>query len=279
MKKFSDKYGYTTVEKAFQRESVDNELRIKLWNILKVSIWDDYEPREYSKRIRAERVDILTKRLWFHYFNKDLDTFPQFRDSYGDKGVYSFLKKYFFSCQWYDVYNFLEELSQDPSKLLNDKTREWVNSELENHNAAYRFVDEYIAEITDKVEIAAIEEGLNTKYLPVKHHLETALKMLSDKESPDFRNSIKESISAVEAISRQITNNNSASLSDALKRIENAHPALVQAFQKLYGYTSDKSGIRHSLIDESGITYADAKFMLVACSAFISYLQMSVENV
>ena len=34
----------------------------------------------------------------------------------------------------------------------------------------------------------------------------------------------------------------------------------------------DADGIRHSLIDESTITYTDALFMIVACSAFLNYV-------
>jgi hypothetical protein len=40
----------------------------------------------------------------------------------------------------------------------------------------------------------------------------------------------------------------------------------------LYGYTSDSSGIRHALQDEPNLDFVDAKFMLVACSAFVNYL-------
>lgn len=50
------------------------------------------------------------------------------------------------------------------------------------------------------------------------------------------------------------------------------HPALEKAFSSLYGYTSDASGIRHALMDEHNLHFEDAKFMLVACAAFISYL-------
>ena len=67
-------------------------------------------------------------------------------------------------------------------------------------------------------------------------------------------------------------------MGDALKKIQNMHPAMQRAFAQLYGYTSDASGIRHSLVDEPKISYADAKFMLVACSAFISYLKISAAN-
>jgi len=127
--------------------------------------------------------------------------------------------------------------------------------------------------VKDEQEIAAIEEGLEYPEKAVRTHLETALRMLSDKQSPDYRNSIKESISAVEAACRLASGKESATLGDALKKIQNVHPALSKAFNQLYGYSSDASGVRHSLIDEPNITYADAKFMLIACSAFVSYLK------
>jgi hypothetical protein len=40
----------------------------------------------------------------------------------------------------------------------------------------------------------------------------------------------------------------------------------------MYGYTSDAQGIRHALMDEPNLSFEDAKFMLVSCSAFVNYL-------
>ena len=37
-------------------------------------------------------------------------------------------------------------------------------------------------------------------------------------------------------------------------------------------YTSDADGIRHSMLEESSLSFSDAKFMLVACSGFINYV-------
>jgi hypothetical protein len=62
-------------------------------------------------------------------------------------------------------------------------------------------------------------------------------------------------------------------LGDALKKIPELHPALQKSLLALYGFTSDAEGIRHSLLDEPNLTYADAKFMLAACSVFVSYLR------
>jgi hypothetical protein len=50
------------------------------------------------------------------------------------------------------------------------------------------------------------------------------------------------------------------------------HRALKASFKSLYGYTSDENGIRHALLEESNIGYEEAAFMLVACSAFASFL-------
>jgi hypothetical protein len=36
--------------------------------------------------------------------------------------------------------------------------------------------------------------------------------------------------------------------------------------------SSDKDGVRHALLEESTVTFAEAKFMLVACSAFANFL-------
>ena len=63
-----------------------------------------------------------------------------------------------------------------------------------------------------------------------------------------------------------------------LKKLEESgveiHKGLKSAFNILYGYTSDANGIRHAGdIGGSASTFAEAKFMLVSCCAFINYLK------
>jgi len=151
-----------------------------------------------------------------------------------------------------------------------------VNLHLQAESSAYRLVGNEVVEITDTTEIEAIETALEKRSKATQTHLRTALELLSDKTTPDFRNSIKESISAVEAACQTISGNDKASLGEALKIIKTGallHGAFAQALGNLYGYTSDSGGIRHSLNDQSeSPSYADAKFMLVACSAFVNYL-------
>jgi hypothetical protein len=145
--------------------------------------------------------------------------------------------------------------------------------------SAWRIVGSEISKLTSEEEISAIEEALTpiNQQDAVSTHLATALKHLSNRQSPDYRNSIKESISAVEALCRIITDNPKATLGKALDQLAaagvNVHPSLKGAFDKLYGYSSDASGIRHSLSGEETLDYDDAKFMLVSCSAFVNLLR------
>ncbi len=113
--------------------------------------------------------------------------------------------------------------------------------------------------------------------MPVTQHFKTALELLSDRTSPDYRNSIKESIIAVEAISKLITGNSGTTLGRALATIESQgqvqlHTKLKDGFINLYGYTSDAHGIRHALKDDEHPAFEDARYMLVSCSAFVNYL-------
>ncbi len=109
----------------------------------------------------------------------------------------------------------------------------------------------------------------------MSQHIGTALKLLADRKKPDYRNSMKESISAVEAICKIIAQNERATLGpalDAVKARTNLHPKLQEAFKALYGYTSDTHGIRHALKDDEEPEAEDAMFMLVSCSGFVNYL-------
>ena len=93
----------------------------------------------------------------------------------------------------------------------------------------------------------------------------------------DWAGSIRESMRAVEAVARQVDPQAPQTLTAALKSLERRgalHPALRVAFDKLYGYASDRQGIRHPLLDPAGAPAGrdEAAFMLGACASFARYL-------
>lgn len=91
---------------------------------------------------------------------------------------------------------------------------------LERELSAYRFIGNHLIKNLNDIEVSEIEKTLKVdKYIGVKIHINEALKLISNKKSPDYRNSIKESISTVESICSIICGKETASLGEAIKII------------------------------------------------------------
>jgi AbiJ N-terminal domain 4 len=275
MKSFSEKYGFKPTRTVLQSDSMDDPLRNGLWNAIY-----SYYYAQYGRDISPDKIiklrSAFIRDIWTEFFNLPIDEFSE--------GIND-IKKQYVKLLWYEVYDLLQFcLTTNDNDLIKSKFKMECNRVLERDKAIYRFVGDEIAQITSKTEITEIEKAVLTDD-PMAMHLTTALKLFSDKESPDYRNSIKESISAVEALCRIITDKPKATLGEALDKIKKSelidlHPALNSAFDKLYGYTSDKDGIRHALLDgKNELKQEDAIFMLVACSAFVNYLKAKIARV
>ena len=272
---FSQRKGLKPIKDTFQTDNIDDDLRARLWNTLTIYYWKHIgEWLSYDTN-----SELLVHMLWHHYFKKPMDTINDHWES-----TYKVIREYFFNCKWYEVYDFVEFMGNNSQTTeTNPKFKKACNITLEQEVSAYRFIDGKISQITSDEEIAEIEQaiGASNKQKPVTNHLKASLNLLSDRKNPDYRNSIKESILAVEAICNLIAQTDKTTLGQALKKIENKlelHPALKKAFDSLYGYTSDAEGIRHSLLDEPNLDFEDAKFMLVSCSAFINYLKIKASK-
>jgi len=272
MELFSQRKGLKSIKNSIQTDSVDQALRSRLWNVVHTKLLGRIRMAITTPSAISPALGEFIHRLWDAYFKLPVDTIPLM-----GMEVYTRIKSYFFDCEWFEIYDFLEFIVSNYPYPRGSKTfTKDVNLVLEKEVSAYRFVGDRVAQITSETELQEVEESLARKD-PSSLHLHRALELLSDRESPDYRNSIKESISAVEAVCNLIVGDAKATLGQALKTLKNQdkviiHPALVEGFRKLYGYTSDADGIRHALLDESKLGYDEAKFMLVSCSAFVNYL-------
>lgn len=217
--------------------------------------------------------------LWFHHFKEPVDSRPGYGYTNRGSQILKEIRIRFFRCEWNEVYDFLEFVVR---MYVKEKPRlaDYLNTILERELAGYRFVNGVIVDITDAQEVALLSEALaDTKFSPVTAHLERSLELLADRKQPDYRNSIKESISAVEAMARIVSESPKATLGDALKVLEKKgqlHPALKDGFSKLYGYTNDDDGIRHAMLEEPNLDQSDAKYFLLSCTSFINYLKSNM---
>ena len=275
--KFSERAGIIKAKDTIQLDFIDNDLRNGLWNAFQIYYLD----RINRKFINQTVYNDFLRDLWHNFFKLPLDTLDNWTAS-----TKAQIREWFFSWEWYEVYDFIEYITFKESPTYAHDFISFCNEILEKENSGYRFINGIIAPITSESEILeidlAISNSSNSVLSGVKTHLETALRKLSDRISPDYRNSIKESISAVESLAKKISNNDKDSLGGSLNRIKgkiNLHPSLERGFKQIYGYTSDADGIRHALTDESTCDFEDAKYMLVSSSAFINYLIVKANKV
>jgi len=274
---FSERYGYKPIREIIQKESINTNLKNSLWNTISECIFNEYS-RPYLARanlISGSNLESFFKLLFHSYFKKRIDQIPYSIESTIAEIDTLFFKTY----KWYEIYDFIEAcLDYFPFDLDEKESfATLLNSCLEIKNSVYRIINYRVTEITSEQEIQSIETALeNTnQYSGVQLHLNQALKLMSDRQNPNYSKSMHDSISAVEGLARLLLEDDSITLGKAIPRIRTKyelHPTLMESLNKLYGYTSDEAGVRHGSAQESNLSYIDAKFMLVACTNFINYL-------
>lgn len=269
MQSFSQRKGLVPVSQIIQIDSMNESLRNSIWNVLDLKLWS-YPNFAIARAGQTERMETFSRRLWDNFFKLPADTRPP---KY--KRVNA-IRTFFFEAEWYRVYDFLEfviaEMANERSSLIAS-----LNNILTRESSGYRIVNELLVDITSTEEVEMLESALlDTRFTGVNKHLRRALELFADREKPDYRNSIKESISAVESMAKVVAGDMKGTLADALRTVSkqgNLHVALRDGFLKLYGYTSDEGGIRHAILDEPNITHADAKYFLMSCTSFTNYLK------
>ena len=269
---FSQRMGLVPV-KTIQINDIDLELKNSIWNILTACYFSNYRKsvRVNSNYLSDSNFHQFAIALYSEFYKAPIDTLPTYW-----KDFLSTIRKSFFQLSWHKIYSLVEFIPNNTPLNLGSNYAALINRALEKESSAYRFVAGKITEITSPEEIEEVENAIlsSCAYAGVTTHLQTSLGLLTDRQRPDYRNSIKESISAVESLAKHLVGNPSATLDGALKVLEKSHklhPALKKAFSSLYGYTNDSDGIRHALMENSELTQADARFMLITCSAFINF--------
>jgi len=195
MKKFtfSERKGYKSIKVDIQIKHIDDELRNRLWNIITAYYFN--LTNRYTKIQSYDELFVLFTRLWHEHFKKPIDTMPSVWGK-----LLSETREYYFECDWNEVYDFIQFIANEyPSDATNNDFMEACNHVLESDLSGYRFLNGNIIEITSEEELKEIEQATTLPLSPIKLHLETAIKLLADRKAPDYRNSIKESISAVES--------------------------------------------------------------------------------
>ncbi|MFK8058426.1 MAG: AbiJ-NTD4 domain-containing protein [Saprospiraceae bacterium] len=269
---FSQRMGLAPKKKAVQLTDMDVELATQLWN----RIGNLLTNPDLFKDASTDKEFSMYRSVWNYFLKKSYDEFPTYYN------VAASAKNLWFNdLSWAKRYeliefclNWMKRQTPNSHRIYTDL----INLKLKEEYAGYRIINGLITPITSEIEQKSVTETGQLKETTVSSHFLKAQVYLSNRTNPDHLNSIKESISAVEAALKIHLENPTGSLGAMLGKLPeglDVPTPLVEGWKKLYGWTSGPNGIRHSLSKgEMKPDFAEAQYMLVTCSAFVNYLKL-----
>ena len=274
---FSQRNGYEKLPPQMRLEELSDDLRREIYD----RIWRYLEQNSNTYYLRPAGKNFT--RLVLGKFFK----IPEEKISDKKVDVYGTLREIVTNGKFNKVLDLVEIIANAGFTKDNAEANQLSPVALcdlfDNHAAAYslQFVNEkyQFHPRTSKQESDATLQSLEA--IKKQHGFEAALSHLDQAaehiHGKHYSDAIHDSISAVESVARAI-NPKANTLGKALKQLEGSgmveHPAFLTAIEKLYGYTSDEEGIRHSLIKakEANVGLPEALFFYTACAAFCGYL-------
>lgn len=137
--RFSERKSFTPIKNIIQTASMDADLRNGLWNALSLYYWQGVtEGYGLSYQQTDRPMSDLCRSMWLNYFKQPLDTLPRYWQL-----TYDHLRKYFFACEWYEAYDFVEFVPCNCKEFPpneNAEFRNYCNRILERELSAYRFL-------------------------------------------------------------------------------------------------------------------------------------------
>ena len=276
---FSQRQGYEPMPNPMRLEEISDALRREMWN--------------ETRRL----LEPISYRPEFDYFNHERDYFLPEGVKFIECVIGRLLKisEDEVNTEYNHVINFMRNtiLNDSFNKVLD--LVEIISNEEPNHRFAGKIYHAFEAHAaaywldlsrrpyqffprSNKAQGDATRKAIETIHDGGMRGAEAHFRQAADHlNARQFADSITDSIHAVESAARTI-DPKAKTLGEALSSLERSgllkHPALKEAFSKLYGYTSDEQGIRHALLDKASpdVDLDEAMFMFGACASFSAYL-------
>ncbi len=160
--RFSERYGHKPIKSVLQTEGVDNDLKNALWSALKVVYWDTVHSTHdpiYPNCYLSINNDELNTLFGASGCTSSSSRSTPTPDKWDE--AYQRAREFFFSCPWFEVYDFIEFVAQNyPDEKRNETFAKVGNTFLERELSAYRFVDRRVVRIVAPEEIEAIETAM-----------------------------------------------------------------------------------------------------------------------
>lgn len=278
---FSDRNKIDKIPEEIQLESLNLRTRTGIFNL-----WSEiYCEVMYKLGLTMKKRDDIVREIVQKLYNLPAPAWK----SMNEEVVLEFIEKTIVSDSYNKIFDMLEftialfHRLHYSSSYRNNNYYIQINRLFEREFVGYRFIGTKISPISDSIEVASLQESYNSPYELVKEHIVKANIFLSNREKPDYPNSVKESVSALEALAQIITGTtgSEATLGKMLKKLEEEKiisSAMKSAFSTLYGFASESKGVRHSSVNGETVSFEEAKYIMVISTAFINFVHSKMKD-
>lgn len=277
---FSRRYGYADLPEPMRLEYIPQKFKQAIYLYINEAISIDarFRSSESVGEIFFREPNLGMIIVDYHY-----DILEMYYDEVTDfspEMVRNFFKDFVEEKKWHEVLTMVEFIlrhqhcSESLHKRLIDAFNETPISYFVDESGGCPTIFPRISRESGEATRKAMQVVQDNGMDGAATHLREAAKHIN---AGQYADSIADSIHAVESVARTICPE-SKTLGPALKSLEKAqilkHPALKQAFEKLYEYTNREQGIRHALLekDAADVGLDEAIFMFGACASFAAYL-------
>ena len=160
-----------------------------------------------------------------------------------------------------------------------------IQRQLDTHNIGCQLVDGKFVPALSREEAEEVGRALTVPFPKARTHMEKAVSHFRNRERPDYANTVKEAISAVESLVKEWTGKKDVrsglrqlARDEILRRDPQAsgegsgkRGSLVAALENVWGFATKTS--RHGLKSgESEPDSAEAGLILAVCASFVNYM-------
>ena len=270
---FSQAQGIEEIPPILELGELPKNIRNRIWSALYRYLMECTGDGYDERYMRSSRhLPKLMEELFLKFYDVPYDLLPKYEK------IETLLRKEIYESEYNRVFDLILVILR--SKWCGKQLVEEMAEALNDSNSAYtmqidpplimpRLSNEEAETIKRALDDLAAEE-----FSGARKHLTLAADFLAQDEN---NQAVRESIHAVESVARVLDDGAATSLKPALDSLEKKgvviHRALRKAWEAMYGYTSDKNGIRHALLDDDEVVdQIEARFMIGACASFVSYL-------
>lgn len=279
---FSERNGHRPPAGVPQFNGMDGPLRDALWKAFYIecgALLSGYGSG--SHRSRAPLCGLMCRYVI------DVGFSGPFRKNWDDHEMVEFFKGRFYDLQWWQVYDLVEFIlraigPQSHWAAPHETARvcRAIQLALDRHNAGYSLVGTVFVPASSVPECDSIAQALGDGKLPqVQQHISAACQYAISDQEMDWRNAVKESVSAVESIVQFITGDHSSGVASQIAAMRNSkkiHAALGEQVVKFYGWASDVA--RHSLKEgdppDAPVSIVDARYSVSTACSIVNLLKL-----